>query len=919
MMQRPQLSALSLLLGGLLGCSLCLTTSAAGEACERLKATLTYTQEQAPRDLSSVLPVVVEKVNRVLDGVVDVEVEWTGADLHGRVGEHIVECTVTRLASAAKDEDKQKALKIAVDEQGREVTSQCFHIPFTILDTNECTLPLKHPMRHQCPSPSLCVNTQGSYECLCPRLGEAGASAAASIPTTADETFWKEIDGESRSPWELSFASPSKSSCPSAASTHDCCPAKYTAEGIKCRKNFHCPIDPCKDKDVYDCAPNAECVRAESTMEIPDHKCQCPDGLMGNGKACRPGVDLKPEPKVMFDGITPTELTVKNNYYCGCTKPMVDACSGFPPCKGKHEICTVSADNKPMCACKPGYVHHDEYGCVDVNLPTLKLRNDPQGDKTLRLKQGDEYREYMVDIVDDNAEDYLRSLKVTYSRPLPPGCLMAVGEFHVNYTVAMPWVTPPYVRVTRRVIIEDIDECSLDVAKYQRICPELVPQCDKAAGAQCRNTIGSYTCQCPRNTSGDGFLKTAKFTDAHPAPSSFHGGTSCVDTTKPVISLQGPNPKVFKICACGGLDGIMTSTSDHGVDKQLQTDQRKLYEADIKEMIRETAGAELCATHDHPHPSPYECIKAVDHTFKGDVDLSDKVVVGDPIQKSGLHWVVPYDVKDVAGNQATTVYRDVIVEEVNLATLEKKIRDEITREQQQKTRHAIDTAVREERKKWDQENRAANRGRKNAGGGANTCPACPPCDCPDMAPADAKSCAVYCENVSASCQMSDDNMVYALVFWLEGVFPPWLVPTIMMTFLISGAFFLLRWFLVLIFDPRAYSSYDYGYDNGINDEMVLAHPGVKSQEPQQQEQSQYQLVAQANGNAGMFSPTSQHQPFGSPPPNNSSLFGNKDRTDYASSGLRVGGYDRNTMYQSPGLITPSKNGEGAQVRRSPYR
>lgn len=247
--------------------------------------------------------------------------------------------------------------------------------------------------------------------------------------------------------------------------------------------------------------------------------------------------------------------------------------------------------NQPKCACKEGYVFHETYGCVDQNPPTLKLRNDPKGDKTLRLKQGDEYREYMVDIVDDNAEDYLRSLKVSYSKPLPPGCLTQIGEFTVKYTVAMPWAKVPYVSETRRVIIEDIDECQLDATEYLRTCPPLVPQCDTNSGAKCTNTNGSYECQCPSYSTGDGFLTTANFGD-YPAPPTFEGGTGCADTSKPVITLQGPNPKTFKICACGGLSGVMspktTSGGDGGGDdsKDLNTGQRSMYQDDIK--VRDT-------------------------------------------------------------------------------------------------------------------------------------------------------------------------------------------------------------------------------------------------------------------------------------------------------------------------------------------
>ena len=273
------------------------------------------------------LPVVVEKINRVLDGVVDVEVEWSGAELHGRVGEHLIKSTVTRLArSVASDK-----LEVSIDQDGREITTQCFYIPFTIIDTNECTLSAGHPMKHKCHAPSICVNTNGSYECLCPQLDDSLNIAGR----TVDETFWTQLDATNRSPWELSFDSHTRSSCPGLLSTHGCCSESgHTSEGQKCRAHFHCPSNPCASSE---CSEKATCVRAAKPTDVPIYKCVCPPGLMGNGHVCK-AKDAKPEPKVMFDGITPTELTVKNNFYCGCTKPVVDACSGFPPCKGASRL-----------------------------------------------------------------------------------------------------------------------------------------------------------------------------------------------------------------------------------------------------------------------------------------------------------------------------------------------------------------------------------------------------------------------------------------------------------------------------------------------------------------------------------------------------------------------------------------------------
>lgn len=253
---------------------------------------------------------------------------------------------------------------------------------------------------------------------------------------------------------------------------------------------------------------------------------------------------------------------------------------------GKHEVCALVDNNVPECRCKPGYVMHEHYGCVDESPPKLRLNNDPQGDGVLRLKQGDFYREYAVDILDQNAEDYLRSLKVAYSHPLPQGCLTQMGEFHVDYTVATPWTSPSHVSITRQVVIGDIDECSIDREEFMKTCPELIPKCDTAAGARCMNTRGSYTCKCPNFTSGDGFQRGIDFSDRL-TPEGFKGGTSCVDTGLPVIHLKGPNPKIFRVCECRGLSGVMGAQR---ASSDLSETQKQNYAKDIAvSVLREFA------------------------------------------------------------------------------------------------------------------------------------------------------------------------------------------------------------------------------------------------------------------------------------------------------------------------------------------
>jgi hypothetical protein len=142
-------------------------------------------------------------------------------------------------------------------------------------------------------------------------------------------------------------------------------------------------------------------------------------------------------------------------------------------------------------------------------------------------------------------------------------------------------------------------------------------------------------------------------------------------------------------------------------------------------MIGVTAGAELCATHTKMKPRPVDCTKAIDKTYLGDVDLSSRVLVGEPVQKSPFEWRVPYNVIDDAGNAADTVWRDVVVEEVSLDEIEAKIRREILANKDEEIRAAVALAVEQEKL-----NATLDRGQKQPQKGVSTFANCPPCVCP---------------------------------------------------------------------------------------------------------------------------------------------------------------------------------------------
>ena len=137
-------------------------------------------------------------------------------------------------------------------------------------------------------------------------------------------------------------------------------------------------------------------------------------------------------------------------------------------------------------------------------------------------------------------------------------------------------------------------------------------------------------------------------------------------------------------------------------------------------MIVATSGAELCATSLRKNVRPTDCVRAKDHTYKGVVDLTARVSVGEPIHDGApLRWKVPYNVMDDAGNKAKTVWRSIIVEEVGLDDFESSNDAAILTNRREEVDHAVREALEKERKRV-----AVASNNKH-----QVCPPCAPCNC----------------------------------------------------------------------------------------------------------------------------------------------------------------------------------------------
>lgn len=310
-----------------------------------------------------------------------------------------------------------------------------------------------------------------------------------------------------------------------------------------------------------------------------------------------------------------------------------------------------------------------------------------------------------------------------------------------------------------------------------------------------------------------------------------------------------------------------------------------------QDLIVSTSGAELCATHRKPAPKPKDCVRATDNTFKGEVDVTSRVVVGDPVEKSPLHWSVPYDVIDAAGNKAATAWRDVIVEEVDIFGLEDKVRREVLAEKDNEIQDAVNKAVAKERARIERENPK----KKNRNTVADSCPACPKCNCErdtrsSSSAFDKSKCDKYCEEKYAG-QCSNVTSV-SFLEELEAFLRSNVVIAIvgvLVTILV------IRFILTLLFNPRAlFGRTDYSYPVMTGDGLVVTN--TQAMTPSVPTQPRQPSFSDPASNGGMHRRVPETGGLFSPPENR--RYNSAAPASYHSSAFD------DSIYADQDIITP---------------
>ncbi len=343
-------------------------------------------------------------------------------------------------------------------------------------------------------------------------------------------------------------------------------------------------------------------------------------------------------------------------------------------------------------------------------------------------------------------------------------------------------------------------------------------------------------------------------------------------------------------------------------------------------MIVATSGAELCATSKRPNVRPTDCISAKDHTYKGVVDLTARVSVGEPIRDGApLRWKVPYNVMDDAGNKAKTVWRSIIVEEVGLDEFESSSKATMLTNNREEVEHAVQEALEKERKRV-----AATSNNKGA------CPPCAPCDCKgkkkDCSGMSVSECSSFCDKkVAAALASSSDTscpsylerdrtefnhqIVRDLVVYLEGLVGP---SAMMLLFVGCFAavmiYFLQRMVRALFFSSGPYVRTYYADEE--REKMMMQNVSYyRSPTAATNRSTTASTPSSSVSRPPTASLSSQRNGIFSPQQNGTNVNNATQQSEYLSPFRSSDGTD-NAIYQSVSPITPRRN-DGNQPQPTP--
>lgn len=275
------------------------------------------------------------------------------------------------------------------------------------------------------------------------------------------------------------------------------------------------------------------------------------------------------------------------------------------------------------------------------------------------------------------------------------------------------------------------------------------------------------------------------------------------------------------------------------------------------------------------------------------------------MRQTPLHWKVPYDVVDEAGNSADTVWRDVMVEEVDLEEFETKIRQDVVDDRQALINAAVKKAVEEDRRKRSIEGRAV----------ARTSSKNEDCACDYTGKFDEAMCNAICEKRMGYCAVNEYSWTIRALLWLESFIFPSLAPVILFLFVVVILGAAVRWLWALLFAVKDNRNRNNPY---INEERQRAMRDAVQYFPSAPQPSP--SVPQNGGR-------SSSSPF---PPRDSLSLGSASRQEQGIFSPHSPGFSRisngiGSHQQQAELprdsvadiyITPSKRGEGVR-RRSP--